>query len=246
MESLSIYLNGARGRMGQAILCAAQSRNVRIAAAVDMGDEPNQGWNETDVCIDFSFHTVTLATLELALKYNKPVVIGTTGHTADEKQAILEYAQKLPIVWAGNYSVGVNLLFYLTKKAASILTPDFQAEILELHHRHKKDAPSGTAENLLSAIQSVRPQSTDVKQGRHGITGERTQDEIGMHAIRGGQIIGEHTVYFIGESERVELTHRASDRSIFANGALHAAGWLKKQSSPGLYNMEDVLGLRNA
>jgi 4-hydroxy-tetrahydrodipicolinate reductase len=148
------------------------------------------------------------------------------------------------MVFAPNFSVGVNTLFWLTRKAAEILGPDFDLEVVEMHHRLKKDAPSGTATTLAEILAMVRKQQLDkiIRHGRKGIVGERTSSEIGMHSIRGGDVVGDHTVIFAANGERLELTHKASSRETFANGALRAAQWVVKQK-PGLYDMQDVLGL---
>ena len=241
---LNILLNGAKGRMGLAILEIAEANNATIAAACDQGDHPEDQIENCQAVIDFSFHQATLPIAKLAAANSLPLVIGTTGHSEEEKQAIQEATtSQIPVVWAGNYSVGVNTLNYLTRKAASILGPQYDPEVLELHHHHKKDAPSGTAERLIKILQegySFTPEET--VHGRQGIVGERPQREIGVHAVRGGDIVGEHTVYFCGQGERIELTHRATDRRIFAQGAVRAAHGAVGQA-PGLYNMEDVLGL---
>lgn len=241
---LKILLNGAQGRMGVAIQAVAAESNAVIAAAVDLGEDAEAHIDACDAVIDFSFHTATLPLIEIAARHGKPVVIGTTGHDEEERKAITAYAGQLPIVWAGNYSVGVNLLFYLTGKAATILGAQYHPEVTEMHHRHKKDAPSGTAERLVEVILGARGLTPDqVQHGRQGITGERPDAEVGVHALRGGDVVGEHTVYFAGPGERIELTHRATDRKIFAQGAIRAAHWVLGKK-PGLYNMEDVLGLR--
>jgi 4-hydroxy-tetrahydrodipicolinate reductase len=147
-------------------------------------------------------------------------------------------------VWAGNFSVGVNLLFALTRRASAVLGPDYDAEVVEMHHRFKKDAPSGTAARLLEIILEERKLSAAaLRHGRSGITGERQPTEVGVHALRGGDVVGEHTVLFAALGERVELTHKASDRGIFARGAVRAAHWVVKQQ-PGVYDMQDVLGLK--
>lgn len=240
---LKILLNGAKGRMGQAIIAAAPQLDSIIVVENDAGDDPAANINHCDTIIEFSIHTATLPIVQLAAQHNKPVVIGTTGHTEAERAAIIELTQEIPVVWAGNYSVGVNLLFYLSKKTAEILGKDYHPEIIEMHHRHKVDAPSGTAERLLEVVRQARHLGVEqIKHGRQGITGARPDDEIGMHALRGGDVVGDHTVLFAGDGERFELTHKASDRKIFAQGALKAAHWVKQQP-PGLYSMEDVLGL---
>lgn len=232
--------------MGQAIAAAAQSSGVAIAAAVDVGDRLASAFESGDVVIDFSFHATTRDVLGLAEHYRKPLVIGTTGHSADEKKALLPLASRVPCVWAGNYSVGVNLLFALTQKAAAVLGSDYDAEVVEMHHRFKKDAPSGTAARLLEIILEERKlEQSALRHGRHGITGERTPTEVGIHALRGGDVVGDHTVMFAALGERLELTHKASDRSIFARGALRAAHWVVGRA-PGVHDMQDVLGLRSA
>ncbi|MFN5805250.1 MAG: 4-hydroxy-tetrahydrodipicolinate reductase, partial [Opitutia bacterium] len=179
-------------------------------------------------------------------KHRKPLVIGTTGHTAEEKAAINAAIKGLPVVWAGNYSVGVTLLNALVRQAARSLADAgrWDVEVLEMHHRLKKDAPSGTAETLLKILLEERKLAKEaLKHGRDGLVGERPLGEIGVHAIRGGDVVGDHTVLFAAEGERLELTHKASNREIFARGAVRAARWLKSQPA-GLYGMEDVLGLK--
>ncbi|MCH2155803.1 MAG: 4-hydroxy-tetrahydrodipicolinate reductase [Opitutales bacterium] len=237
-------INGSRGRMGQAIAACAVESGVHISSQVDAGDDADQFIEIVDVAIDFSHHLATLPLVRTAVAHKKPIVIGTTGHSQADRDAIAELSNEIPMVWAGNFSIGVNLLFHLTSITAKILENGYDAEVLEMHHRLKKDAPSGTAERLLEVIEEAKGLNPDVRtHGRAGITGERTDNEIGVHAVRGGDIVGEHTVFFAGEGERIELTHRASDRRIFAQGALHAAKWVAGKPA-GLYNMEDVLGLR--
>lgn len=230
--------------MGVAISGIAEANDAIIAAGCDAGDDPAQVIGDSEAIIDFSFHEVTANIAKLAVEKKLPLVIGTTGHSAEEKQAILDTVKgKIPVVWAGNYSVGVNTLNYLTRKAANILGSNYEPELLEMHHHHKKDAPSGTAERLIEILKGARKLNHEnVVHGREGIVGARPENEIGVHAIRGGDIVGEHTVYFCGEGERIELTHRATDRKIFAVGAVRAAKWAVGKT-PGIYNMEDVLGL---
>lgn len=241
---LRILLNGARGRMGVAIASIAENNDALIASACDAGDDPRANIDQCEAIIDFSFHEVTPQIAALAADQGLPLVIGTTGHTPDEKKAILAAVEgKIPVVWAGNYSVGVNTLNYLTRKAATILGQRYEPEVLEMHHHHKKDAPSGTAERLIEILkESYAFADEHVVHGREGLVGARPEKEIGVHAIRGGDIVGEHTVYFCGEGERIELTHRATDRKIFAQGAIRATQWAVGKA-PGVYNMEDVLGL---
>lgn len=244
MNPIKILLIGSKGRMGQAISECAKNNNAIITGACDVGDNPAQFIEEADVIIDFSFYKTTLEIARLAVKHQKGLVIGTTGHDASSKKQILELIKgKIPVVWAGNYSIGVNTLNYLTKKAASLLKEKFEAEVLEMHHHHKKDAPSGTAERLIEILKySYELDDSNIVHGRNGQVGARNTKEIGVHALRGGDIVGEHTVYFCGDGERLELTHKATDRKIFAEGALFAARWTRTANA-GLYNMEDVLGI---
>lgn len=242
--SLRIALIGARGRMGQAITAAAKEAGADISAAIDAGDDLAAGIASCDVIIDFSFHKITPEVIRLAAVHGKPLVVGTTGHPADEKKHLLVEAAKVPCVWSGNYSVGVNLLFALTRRAASVLGSDYDAEVIEMHHRFKKDAPSGTAARLLEIILEERKLTAEaLRHGREGITGERTSTEVGIHALRGGDVVGDHTVMFAALGERIELTHKASDRGIFARGSIRAAQWVVGRPA-GVYDMQDVLGLK--
>ncbi len=241
---LTILLNGSKGRMGQAIAAAAPEAGVAIGAAIDVGENPSAVSGPWDVIVDFSSPRATRSLLEFAVSRGTPIVIGTTGHDAAEKSSLLALAGSVPCVWAGNFSVGVNLLFALVRRAARTLGPDFDAEVVEMHHRFKKDAPSGTADRLLEIILEERKLGAEaLRHGRQGITGERSQSEVGVHALRGGDVVGDHTVIFAALGERVELAHKASDRAIFARGALRAAQWLAGRK-PGVYDMQDVLGLK--
>lgn len=241
---MKILLNGYKGRMGQAISAAAQATGAEIVAKCDIGETfTAEAVASCDVAIDFSFHEVTPALAEACAAAGKPLVIGTTGHTAEERARIEAAAKTIPIVWAGNYSVGVNVLNWLVGKAAKLLDPSFEIEVVEMHHRHKKDAPSGTAEKLLAVVEAARGLDKSAERhGRSGLVGERTRNEIGVHALRGGSVVGDHTVIFAGEGERVELTHKAESRAIFANGAVHAASWVVGKA-PAVYGMDAVLGL---
>lgn len=234
--------------MGQALAaCAVRHPGVEIAARIDVGDDLSAVIGQTDVVIDFSFHTATVPIAELCGQHRKALVIGTTGHSAAEQAAIRKLQSTIPMVWASNYSTGVNALFWLTRKAAEILGPGFDPEVLEMHHNLKKDAPSGTAATLVEILCKVRQkqlgESIQQRHGREGIVGERAAAEIGVHSLRGGDVVGDHTVVLAGLGERLELTHKASSRDTFANGALRAAQWVVKQP-PGLYDMQDVLGLK--
>ena len=241
-----IIITGARGRMGKALIaCAANFREIEIAGQIDQGDNLNDIIAKGDVVVDFSSHTATPGVAEICTNHKKALVIGTTGHTDTDTFEIRLVKAQIPIVWTSNFSTGVNTLFWLTRKAAEILGPDFDLEIVEMHHRLKKDAPSGTARSLAHILADVRKLQLE-KAARHcrvGIVGERTPAEIGIHSLRGGDVVGDHTVIFANTGERLELTHKASSRDTFANGALRAALWVVKQK-PGVYDMQDVLGLK--
>lgn len=227
------------------VACAARQPQLQVVGQVDLGDDLGAVIDGCDAVIDFSFHDATLPVARLCAARGKALVIGTTGHKETEKAEIAACKARIPMVWASNYSTGVNTLFWLTRKAAEILGPGFDLEVVEMHHRLKKDAPSGTATTLLEILADVRKVQLQeaLRHGREGIVGERTSSEIGIHAIRGGDVVGDHTVIFAANGERVELTHKASSRETFANGALRAAEWVVRQA-PGLYNMQDVLGLK--
>ena len=246
MKATRVLINGSKGQMGQALVtCAKRLPKIEIVGQVDQGDDLRSVIGSCDVVIEFSFHSVTAAVAALCAKHGKALVIGTTGHTEAEKAQITVCRNQVPMVWASNYSTGVNTLFWLTRKAAEILGPGFDLEVVEMHHRLKRDAPSGTATTLLEILADVRKlQLKDaLRHGREGITGQRTDTEIGIHAIRGGDVVGDHTVIFAANGERVELTHKASNRETFANGALRAALWIMGKK-PGIYDMQDVLGLK--
>ena len=231
--------------MGQALLsCGAANPDIEITAGIDIGDSLSDVIDESDSVIEFSFHEITRSVAQLCAEHKKALVIGTTGHSVEDKEAILGFQSEIPIVWASNFSTGVNTLFWLTRKATEVLGTDFDLEIVEMHHRLKKDAPSGTAATLSEILAEVRQVSLEkeLRHGREGIVGERTDSEIGMHSLRGGDVVGDHTVVYAGNGERLELTHKAASRDTFANGALRAAIWACNQP-PGLYNMENVLGL---
>lgn len=243
---MKLLVTGCLGRMGQAVInCAEADPEVSVGATIDADDSLEAVIGDCDSVIDFSFHTFTLDLLAGCEAQSKPVVIGTTGHSEEELTAIRAAANRLPVVFAPNFSVGVNTLFWLTRKATEILGPEFALEVVEMHHRHKKDAPSGTARRLAEILAEVRQLSytDDTRHGRVGDVGARTQDEIGVHALRGGDVVGDHTVIYAGEGERIELTHKASSRNTFAMGSIRAAKWLKGRPA-GLYDMQDVLGLK--
>ena len=241
-----VIINGSKGRMGQALIsCATRMPEMEVVGTIDQGDDLASIITKCDVVIEFSFHSATLGVAKLCAQHKKALVVGTTGHGEKDKAEIGKLKAEIPMVVATNYSMGVNTLFWLTRKAAEILGPGFDLEVVEMHHRMKKDAPSGTATTLLEILGGVRKLQLEeaLRHGRQGIVGERTNSEIGIHAIRGGDVVGDHTVIFATNGERVELTHKASSRDTFANGALRAAAWVVKQKH-GLYDMQDVLGLK--
>jgi 4-hydroxy-tetrahydrodipicolinate reductase len=243
---IQVIINGARGRMGQALFaCAARLPGLNVSAQIDLGDDLKLVIGQGQVVIDFTFHDATASVAETCLSHGKPLIIGTTGQTAPDRARIVRCSEGIPLVWASNFSTGVNTLFWLTRQAARILGAGYDVEIVEMHHRHKKDAPSGTAASLAQILAEVRRLELGevIRHGREGIVGERTAGEIGMHSLRGGDVVGDHTVVFATDGERLELTHRASSRDTFALGALRAAQWVVNQA-PGLYDMEDVLGLK--
>ncbi|MDG0993733.1 MAG: 4-hydroxy-tetrahydrodipicolinate reductase [Akkermansiaceae bacterium] len=242
-----LLITGRSGRMGETLIEAAnENPDTEVTSTHDAGDDLTAAFKNVDVTIDFTVHHFTSEVLENALMTNTPLVIGTTGHTDDERAAIVSASEKLPVVYAPNFSVGVNTLFYLTRKAAQILDNDhFDIEVTEMHHRHKIDAPSGTARRLLDILNEETQTSYDnnVTHGRVGNIGARPNQEIGMHTLRGGDVVGDHTVMFATDGERFELTHKASSRMTFASGAVRAAVWLQTQPA-GLYDMQDVLNLK--
>jgi 4-hydroxy-tetrahydrodipicolinate reductase len=232
--------------MGQALIrCAAEDSKLLVTAEVDAGDDFTATLAHCDAVIDFSATHTTIQVAQACAEAGKVLVIGTTGHELKEREQITRAAERIPLVFSPNYSVGVNTLFWLTRKAAEILGPDFDLEVVEMHHRLKKDSPSGTARHLAEILAEVRQldYSEAARHGRVGIVGERTSGEIGVHAIRGGDVVGDHTVIYATPGERLELTHKASSRDTFARGALRAAQWAVNQPA-GLYDMQDVLGLK--
>jgi len=220
-----MMLIGAAGRMGKAVHEVLQNDpEIQIAGLCDLGDSIEQTMKNCDVAIDFS-HADSIDEIgRAASQHRKSLVIGTTGHSQQQSKIIAETAYLVPIVLASNFSVGVNVLFWLTQKAAKLLGSDFNPEIVETHHKMKKDAPSGTAKTLAETLKAVR------------------NSEIPIQSIREGDVVGEHTVIFSGPAERLELIHHAASRDIFALGALRAAKWIINKP-PGLYSMQDVLGL---
>ncbi|GAB4511072.1 MAG: 4-hydroxy-tetrahydrodipicolinate reductase [Sulfuricaulis sp.] len=264
---INIAVTGAAGRMGRTLIEAcARAEGLRLSAALErsgnaavgkdagelagvdkLGVAVRAGFEGTnfDVLVDFTSPEATLSNLDYCRKNEKKMVIGTTGLDDAGKTRIATAAKDIAIVFAPNMSVGVNLCFKLLETAARVLGDDVDVEIVEAHHRHKADAPSGTALRMGEVV--ARVLQRDLKEhgvyGRHGISGERARKTIGFSSIRAGDIVGDHTVFFAGGGERVEITHRAESRMPFASGALRAARWLADRKH-GLYDMQDVLGLR--
>ena len=244
---MKITVTGRSGRMGQSVIAAVDAEPSTVNyTSHDAGADLAAALTGTGVVIDFTLPAFTEELLKEAITQKIPLVIGTTGHSDEQRATIAHAATTIPIVYASNFSTGVNTLFYLTRKAAQILKNEtFDIEVTEMHHRHKVDAPSGTARTLLEILNEETQTSyeDDISHGRIGNAGPRPVKEIGMHTLRGGDVVGDHTVMFAAEGERVELTHKASSRMTFATGAVRAALWLEDQKS-GLYDMQDVLGLK--
>lgn len=259
---INVAVLGAAGRMGQSIIrCADGLEGLRVLVALEHGGHHEigkpvpvghdlvysartQDLERVQVAIDFSLHTAVPEHLECAAQHRCAFVLGTTGLSDEEEAAVRLAAQSIPVVWAPNMSLGVNLLFAMVEQASRVLGFDYDPEITEMHHRHKKDAPSGTALGFAERVAAGREQALDkvAVHGRRGITGARTKEEIGIHSLRGGDIVGDHTVIFSNDGERIEFTHRATNRDTFAMGALRATRWVAGRE-PGLYGMKEVLGL---
>ena len=235
---------GSQGRMGQAIQAAAVEAGLAIAGGIDAGGDPLALARTADVLIDFSSLKALVANLGAAVAASTPILIGTTGLEEDHHRAIDDAAEHIAVLQTGNTSLGVTLLARLVREAAAALGPDWDIEIVEMHHRMKVDAPSGTA--LLLGEAAAKGRGIDLAKnsdrGRDGVTGARAPGAIGFASLRGGSVAGDHDVMFATENERIELIHRAENRSIFARGALRAATWLQGQPK-GRYTMDQVLGL---
>lgn len=265
---LRIAVAGIAGRMGKIIVEAiTRSKGVKLGAASVRQNSPSLGeevgglcglpslnvftvdnfrevLEDFDVLIDFTSPTSTLQHLEICIPAKKKLVIGTTGFTDKQKRVIAKAAKEIPIVFAPNMSVGVNLCLNLLEQAAKVIGEDSDIEIIEAHHRHKKDAPSGTALKMGEVVADALGRNLDevAVYGREGNIGERNPKTIGFESIRAGDIVGDHTVMFAGEGERVEITHKSNSRMTYASGSVKAALWLQDKDS-GLYDMKDVLGL---
>jgi 4-hydroxy-tetrahydrodipicolinate reductase len=264
---LRVALHGADGRMGRAILRAmVDTKGFNLVAAIDRnatargadaGERAGVGHigvqltgemaavASADVVIDFSHRDATLEVATACAAARRPLVVGTTGLTPETIAALDELAKKTRMVVAPNTSIGVTVLFHLAKEATRLLGEDFDAEIVEVHHNKKADAPSGTALRLAEAVAEGKGLGAEsFVHGRTGMVGARPKQEIGIHAVRAGDVIGEHTLYLAGPAERLELVHRAHDRALFARGALRAARWVASGGANGRFDMRDVLGLR--
>ncbi len=265
---IQVAIMGAGGRMGVALVQAIKNfPNLALSSAVEqpghpmvgidsgtvagrppngvpVTDDPEAAVAAADVVIDFTFHAAVPAVAECVRRHRKAYVLGTTGLTPGEMAAVEAAAEVSPVLMAPNMSLGVNLLLNLVKQAAAVLNTGYDAEIVEIHHRHKKDAPSGTALALAKAVAAGRGVDFDAVAcyGREGITGERAPETIAVHAVRGGDIVGDHVVMFAADGERVELSHKATGRGGLASGALRAAEWLVAQR-PGFHALRDMLGL---
>ena len=242
---MKIAIVGAAGRMGRMLMKLAEAdANLEVVAKVDVVDGYDTTWPAgTEAVVDFSFHAAVAPNVEKAAAEGVAYVIGTTGLTAEEQARVDACIGKIPLVQAANYSLGVNLLLALGRQAAAVLGPQYDIEVVEMHHKHKKDAPSGTALMLANAAAEGRAVKLDdvACYGRRGLVGERPEGEIALHALRGGSVVGDHTVMFAGDLERVEITHKAQSREAFAAGALRAALWAVGRK-PGKYDMRNVLG----
>ncbi len=269
--TVRVAVNGAAGRMGANLIRACSEReDVALAAAIERpgsaqaGDDAGElagigklgiavedtldgAVDRFDVLVDFTRPEASLAALETCRQAQRAVVIGTTGFDAEQKAVIRAASQSIPVVLAPNMGVGVNLSLKLLQIAARVLGDTVDVEIIEAHHRHKVDAPSGTALAMGEAVAGALGRDLDqcAVYARHGYTGERERGAIGFASVRGGDIVGEHTVMFAGEGERIEISHKATSRMTFAAGAMRAAVWIAGRE-PGLYDMQDVLGLRDA
>lgn len=266
---MRVAIVGAAGRMGGRLIHAVREADgLEVAGATERPGHPQLGMDaglvagagelgipisddlatvmaSADILIDFTFPEVTLANLRICADLGKKMVSGSTGFNAEQKAQVAAFAERIPVVLAPNMSVGVNACFKLLKEAAGILGDDFDVEIVEMHHNKKKDAPSGTAVRMGEVVAEALDRDYDrvANYHREGMCGERPAGEIGMQTVRGGDIVGEHTVYFVGMGERIEISHRAMSRDMFARGAARACQWLAEKPA-GLYDMQDVLGLK--
>lgn len=247
---MKVIINGYSGTMGQVLTkCVADDEELELVAGISPKHHDVDGFNtyssfadvkeDSDVVIDFSNPLALDGILEYCLKTKTPVVLATTGYNDEEMEKIHEAAKQIPVFLSFNMSLGVNILLKLVKEAAKNLA-NFDIEIIEKHHNKKVDSPSGTAVMIANAVKEIREQSEFI-YGRHGRTGKRQQNEVGIHAVRGGTIVGEHSAIFAGNDEILEINHSARSKNVFAEGAISAAKYLVNQE-PGFYNMDDMLG----
>ena len=237
---MRIGILGNKGRMGQVLMAeVANTKGVQLSGGADKGDDVEALIKKSDAVIDFTHPTSTLEFAKLTSKHKKIHVIGTTGFSESQLKELKKLAGKTQIFWSQNMSIGVNLAAFLTQKAAELLDDSYDIEILEMHHRYKKDSPSGTA-LLLGEAASIGRKTKFTRSVKHDRNGERKRGEIGYAALRGGSVIGDHTVIFAGDNDRIEITHKSSSRDIYARGAIKAATWLKGKKA-GFYSMSDLI-----
>ena len=248
-----VLINGAMGHMGQAVLAVLKAAHGDLVPAVGVdlkaGDFPGLLFPSAeavdvpfDIAIDFSRPMAAMTVLELCLRERKPIVTGTTGLGEPEMARLKQAAKTIPVFYSRNMSLGVNLQLALVRAATRVLGSAFDPEIVETHHNMKVDAPSGTAMMLAEAIEAARDGESELVFGRHETNKRRDKKEIGIHSLRGGNIAGEHSVYFLGTDEEIVITHRAGSKRVFADGALTAAAWLLDKE-PGFYTMENVISV---
>jgi 4-hydroxy-tetrahydrodipicolinate reductase len=253
-EPLAIAVSGAAGRMGIEVRQMVDAApDLTLAAALERADHPDagqlyesdlaSGLRGADVLIDFTLAAAAPPLFRAAAEAGVAIVSGTTGLDDEGEAALSEASSRVGVVHSPNMSLGINLLFALTERVAAALPASYEAELVEIHHRHKRDAPSGTALGLLRSLRAARPAPPEADLfGRQGDLEPRTPAEVGVHAVRGGEVVGEHRVFFLGDHERIELCHMAQNRAAFAQGAVQAARWVATQP-PGRYDMQRVLGL---
>jgi len=258
MSGTQVIIMGAGGRMGSTLMrLAREDRDLQLVGAVERGErlEGLQGGDITAdsdpravfsahpgaVVVDFSHPQATVETVRAAEENGNPMVIGTTGFDQAQNETLQEAAVRIPLFMAPNMSVGINVLLEFLPKLGELLGPDYDIEISEIHHKHKKDAPSGTAVKLAQSLADLRGwDEGSLRYARQGMIGERPEEEIGVQTLRGGDVVGEHTVYFMGPGERIDLTHRVYSRDTFAQGALRAAKWLSGKKAGRIYSMRDL------
>lgn len=248
----SVSRSAQSGKAIQTLAGITSSEDPAVGSVLDYISEPiSDAWRRefaaTNVIIDFSSAAGTMKSIAIASEHKLPILVGSTGLSDDQEEKVVKASKAIPILRTRNTSVGVNVMAELLSRASKMLGNDFDVELVEMHHKHKTDSPSGTALMLLEHVAEGRGVSLDkvLTSGRSGTDLQRQAEEIGAQAVRGGDVAGEHTVFFFGEGERLEITHRATDRKIFADGAVRGAVWLSQIKRPGLYSMSDVLGRKD-